>query len=190
MMDRKHPSPAQRVTSLVAALAASLLAFAEPASADFLNIQLRGTMQVTSYACDPNGVSTIEFTASGNSILSYPGSFVASGAFTIGAQNQPGYPDNNFRPVGQILTWSGRGHRLAQRTVRDALDQDGRTSFRVRDHRRQDQYGTCAFVDNVTLSSVRDTTGTVIEAYGTVGMREASSTLPSDAFASSIAVEC
>jgi len=55
---------------------------------------------------------------------------------------------------------------------------------------RGDNTAACAFVENVTLGSVQNATGTVIIAVGAVGLQSATgASLPADTFAASVVGE-
>jgi len=180
-----------RALVFAAALVLSLFTFAGSASGDYLNLYLQaGTMHLTSYTCNPDGTSTVSFTASGTSIASYPGPYTASGTFTLGPQNLPGYYDNNYLPAGRLLTWTENfsvdspAGALSGVSTGIVLPPPGFGMSGATINT-----GTCTYAENVTLSQVQNATGTVIQVYGTVGMTVDGAGLPSDTFAASIAVE-
>ncbi len=55
--------------------------------------------------CDAQGNSTVTFTAQGQATGPYPGTFTASGSFTLGAQTLPGGSNTNYLPVGPVLSF-------------------------------------------------------------------------------------
>jgi hypothetical protein len=175
---------------VAAVVTVSVLAFGGPASADFVGLLLQGSLQVTSYTCNPNGTSTVAFVASGQSQARYPGTFTATGTFTLDAQTQPGYFDDNFLPVGTLLSWSesfeiDSGSSVITGTSNSvAVPPPG---FQISG--ATINTGVCAFEQNVTLGQVTNATGTVIQVYGTVGAHASGASVPTGTFASSVAVE-
>ena len=179
------------VLALTLLLAVLLLSLGSTASAgEYLGFSLQGGMEVTSYSCDPSGTSTVHYVASGNAQGSLSGSFTATGSFTVGPQNLAGYPANNNLPNGYLQSWSEHftidspsgiitGEALGVIAPPPGFGISGAVI----------NTATCAFVNDVTLGQVQNATGTVIHAIGTVGIGTNSTTLPSDTFAATVAVE-
>jgi hypothetical protein len=186
---RQQRTRVLRLLAIAAVVAAGHLALAAPApAADFLGVILSGSMTVTSYVCSADGTSTIDYTASGNSTGSRPGTFTASGTFTIGPQDGPGYPVNNFLPAGVLgcltesLSITSSAGNLDATASGPVLPPPG---FVVSG--ATPNTGTCLFATDVTLGGVQHATGWVIEAVGIIGMT--SNDLPGNSFASGVAVE-
>ncbi|TFV89809.1 hypothetical protein E4P38_04925 [Blastococcus sp. CT_GayMR16] len=59
----------------------------------------------TDELCDPGGISTVSFTASGTATGTYSGPFTASGSYQIGPQVMPGGSSSNELAVGPLLSF-------------------------------------------------------------------------------------
>jgi mannan endo-1,4-beta-mannosidase len=155
---------------------------------DLENIDVQSTSAITptSYTCSPAGISTVNFAVSGPATGPYPGTYTGSGSFTIGPQTESGYPNNNGRNVGPILSFnetytihSGDTTITGTASLTDPPPGAGVSGARL-------NTAACSTVSGATLGSVTNATGTEIQAYATVGITADPVFAPAGSFAYAI----
>jgi hypothetical protein len=112
--------------------------------------------------CNPTGVSTINWTASGVASGPYPGTFVMSGTLTLGPQTLPGQrppgPDSEGTVAGPVLDLQESFTiTSALGTVSGTKTLDSGTSP------EQGTQGTCQQVSNLAVGTLLQGAGTVVE---------------------------
>jgi mannan endo-1,4-beta-mannosidase len=153
-----------------------------------IDIQLENTTHITpsSVACDPTGVSTVNFTVSGPVTGPYPGTLTGSGSFTIGPQTEAGYFNNNGRNVGPITSFSETYTIQSGSTTITGSGSlinppPGASISGARLNTAE-----CADVTGATLGSVTNANGTVVQAYLTAGITANGSLAPPGSYAYTI----
>jgi hypothetical protein len=178
-----------RFAVLTIALAAAAAATSGVAQADYLGERLDTTeIEITSFTCDPQGTSTVNFTTSGVATGPYAGTFSATGSFTLGPQNQPGFYVSDFLSVGNLTSFSesliiNSGASPVAFLATGPVNVFAPARDLVYDR------GVCAQVEGVTLGGVTNATGMVILLFSTIGMQVTGTTFPPGTFTTTIAVK-
>jgi len=137
-----------------------------------LDLERIDTPNVTTtfVSCNPSGISTVHFVASGTAEGPYPGTYSSSGSFTIGPQTLPGGASNNFHDVGPLLsfdeTYTIESGGTTISGTASLVDPPPGASISGATLNT----GTCADVSGATLGSVTNATGTVIHAFATAAI--------------------
>jgi hypothetical protein len=114
-------------------------------------------VSITTLDCDPNGVSTVGYAASGVATGPYPGTFTVHGTVTIEPQNLPGpRPGTVAGPLGSLTETFTVDSAAGTVTGTKSLPVGGATD--------SDQ-GTCLHVTGFGTGPITDASGTVIDVF-------------------------
>jgi hypothetical protein len=112
---------------------------------------------ITTLDCDPNGVSTVGYSASGVATGPYPGTFTVHGTVTIEPQILPGpRPGTVAGPLGSLTETFTINSAVGTVTGTKSLPVGGATS--------SDQ-GTCLHVTGFATGPITNASGTVIDVF-------------------------